>query len=204
MKDDSVREVESESATDSTLLRSAIANDQAAWRELVAKYGPRVYQWARQAGLKEADAADITNQVFLSVAQALPRLRRESEKDTFRGWLRRITQNAVRDFGAAAAKAMAKAVGGSDNLMWLQNQRSQEESATQSSAPVRVQTSKQAAIARVRAATSDKKWRVFWLVTAEERPPDEVAKMCNVSVQSVYLTKHRISKRIQRELEKGV
>jgi RNA polymerase sigma-70 factor (ECF subfamily) len=39
--------------------------DQAAWAELVRRYGPLVYRWARRWHLQESDAEDVTQAVLV-------------------------------------------------------------------------------------------------------------------------------------------
>jgi RNA polymerase sigma-70 factor (ECF subfamily) len=47
--------------------------------------------------LQDADAADVRQEVFLSVARKIDDFRRDRAGDTFRGWLHRITQNKLHD-----------------------------------------------------------------------------------------------------------
>ena len=79
----------SEANTSPTLLHRLRdpARDHQAWAELVRRYGPLVYRWCRQAGLQDADAADVGQDVFRSVAKKIAGFRREKEGDTLRGWL---------------------------------------------------------------------------------------------------------------------
>jgi RNA polymerase sigma-70 factor, ECF subfamily len=201
MKDRSVKPLDSVSTTDSTLLRGAAKSDQAAWRDLVETYSGRVYRWARKAGLQDSDAADVTNQVFASVTKGLAGFRREDKSATFRGWLRRITQNAVTDWRRLRAREQCQPCGGSENLTFLQLKPDQP-SATTHSHQLAPRTSPESrAIEQVRLTTPPDKWRIFWLLTAEEMSPEEVALECNVTLNVVYLTKHRITKRIREQLE---
>lgn len=197
MKDRSVKASEEVSETDSMLLRAALDNDQAAWRELVETYFGRVYRWARNAGLQDCDAVEIANGVFASVARALPDFHHSGEADTFRGWLRRITQNAVTEWWRTQYRQPYQAAGGSANQLIVNDRAILEAvSSTYSAKPSPERT----AVERVRANVRPETWRIFWLVTTEEMTPDEVATECGVSVNAVYITKFRIAKQIRREL----
>lgn len=67
--------VESHSITGfSTLLQAVRNRDSEAWRRFVAIYGPTVFDWGRKAGLQPADAADVLQQVFVSVFVGLRQL----------------------------------------------------------------------------------------------------------------------------------
>ena len=52
---------------------------------------------AGAADLPEQEIADVFQDVFQAVATHIASFRKEREGDTFRGWLRTITQNKVRD-----------------------------------------------------------------------------------------------------------
>src|SRR5437764_23519 len=80
-----------------TLLERLRAGQAGAWERLAELYGQTVYVWCRRAGVSEADAADVSQEVFTAVARTVADFRRERPGDSFRGWLWTITQNKVRD-----------------------------------------------------------------------------------------------------------
>ncbi len=45
--------------------------DQTAWEEFVQHYGAKIYRWCLRWGLQEADAHDVTQQVFLKLARRM-------------------------------------------------------------------------------------------------------------------------------------
>src|SRR5205807_1606188 len=57
----------------SLLARLRDPKDRAAWQQFVELYGSLVYGFVRRRGLQDADAADLTQEVFLAVAQAAGR-----------------------------------------------------------------------------------------------------------------------------------
>ncbi|HEX4055492.1 MAG TPA: sigma-70 family RNA polymerase sigma factor [Tepidisphaeraceae bacterium] len=200
MKDHHVKPIEEAVSTDSMLLRAALDDDQAAWQKLVETYFGPVYRWARNAGLQDCDAVEVANEVFASVAKALPKFRHSAESDTFRGWLRRITQHVIADWWRAQQRLPSRAAGGSDNQQLLNDVAIIDAiSSIRQSKP----SPEKLAVERVRACVRTEAWRIFWLATAEEMSPEDVAAECGVSVNVVYLTKHRIAKQIRRELEAG-
>src|SRR5262249_20637092 len=84
-------------ATSRSLLERVKADDPAAWDRLVGLYAPLVYRWCRRWDLPDQEIADVFQDVFQAVAAHIGGFRRERPQDTFRGWLRTITQNKVRD-----------------------------------------------------------------------------------------------------------
>ena len=70
--------------------------DQSAWETFVGLYTPLMFYWARKAGLRRSDAADLVQDVLAIVFRRLPDLKYD-RKGSFRGWLRTITLNQFRD-----------------------------------------------------------------------------------------------------------
>src|SRR5436305_826523 len=101
------------STTSLSLLARAQASQAGAWERLVELYGPLVCHWCRQCRLPDADIADVFQEVFQSVAVNLGRFHRNEAGDTFRGWLRTITRNKIRDHFRNCQDRPA-AVGGSE------------------------------------------------------------------------------------------
>lgn len=80
---------------DEQLIGRARSGDQDAFSQLLARYEKPVYHQAlRMVGHAE-DAADLTQEVFLKVWQALPGFQGDS---AFSTWLYRLTSNACIDF----------------------------------------------------------------------------------------------------------
>lgn len=83
-------------AHDEAGLVQAAQTNAAAFTQLYQQYVERVYAYVRARTRTEADAADLTQQVFLRALDGLSRYR---GKDTsFAAWLFRIARNTVTDF----------------------------------------------------------------------------------------------------------
>ncbi|MFU8828580.1 MAG: RNA polymerase sigma factor [Phycisphaerales bacterium] len=82
-----------------TLLLSAAGGDEQSWRRIIDLYSRRVFAMA-QSHLRNADLAEeITQSVFVTLAQKLPESTSGgyTERGRFEPWLFRITMNRVRD-----------------------------------------------------------------------------------------------------------
>ena len=99
MIDDSDKFIEASVSTiETSLLVSAKSGEQEAWEKIVFVFGRVVYAWIRRYGAPRSEAADLRQLVFESVFKNLDKFRRESDGDTFRGWLRTIARNKVVDY----------------------------------------------------------------------------------------------------------
>lgn len=78
------------------LLAAASAGDERAWRELVARYGRRVYALAKSRCRSAELAEEVTQSVFVTVAAKLGG-EGYAERGRFEPWLFRIAMNRVRD-----------------------------------------------------------------------------------------------------------
>src|SRR5690348_2394285 len=79
----------------SLLQRLRRPEESGAWERFVQLYTPLIYHWACRAGLREADAADLVQDVFLLLLRKLPEFDYDRH-GSFRGWLRTVTLNLWR------------------------------------------------------------------------------------------------------------
>src|SRR5438874_478715 len=73
---------EARSFVSSSLLQRLSVHDADAWRRLVRLYFPLVRGWCLRARLREEDAADVTQEVFRSLAGNVGRFRSEGGKNS--------------------------------------------------------------------------------------------------------------------------
>ncbi|MEM6692601.1 MAG: sigma-70 family RNA polymerase sigma factor, partial [Planctomycetota bacterium] len=86
------------SFTSLTLLgRVRDLSDQQAWDEFVQVYTPRIFSWCKQNLLQDQDASDVTQEVLMKLVTAMEKFEYQPTRGSFRGWLKTVTTNAVRD-----------------------------------------------------------------------------------------------------------
>ena len=192
--------------TSLSLLERAKAHDSEAWRRIVELYGPIVYGWARTAGLREHDASDVTQDVFLAAYSSLDRFAKEKPGDRFRAWLWTIAHRRTTDF---LRKTLSQpiAVGGSDAL------RGWRELADPDAAPLLSADDETAAtdlanrgLARralelIRGEFEDRTFQACMKTTVEGRNATDVAVELKMSVGAVYVARSRVLKRLREELD---
>ena len=188
------------SSTSTSLLERVKAQDPEAWKRLVALYGPLVYDWCRQSGLRGEDAADVGQEVFGAVVAKVAEFRRDRPGDSFRGWLWTITRNKIRDH-SRQQQGQAQAQGGTDAQQRLaQVPEHPPDSSAPGRRPAQGSDLEHRAMDLVRAGVEDRTWQAFWLVAVEGRSPADAAERLGISVQAVYDAKYRIRRRIRQEL----
>jgi RNA polymerase sigma-70 factor (ECF subfamily) len=188
------------SATSRSLLGRVKADDPAAWERLVALYGPLVVQWCRGWGLREQDAADVFQEVFQAVATHVAGFRKEREGDTFRGWLRAITRNKVRDHFRRRGR-QPEGVGGTeaqDRLAELPAPVAPDEDGAAVEEEERGLFRR--ALELIRQEFAERAWQAFWRTAVEGRAAAEVAAELSMSPGAVRVAKSRVLQRLREEL----
>ncbi len=185
----------SSGATSRTLIARVKADDPAAWERLVVLYGPLVYRWCRRWDLPEQETADVFQNVFQALAQHIAGFRKEKEGDTFRGWLRRITDNKVRDFFRERGREPG-GEGGTEAQMRLSNLPAEPDSGSEQDLGSLVTAS----VDLIRGEFEWRTWQAFWLTAVEGRLPRDVALELNISPGAVRVAKSRVLKRLRDEL----
>src|SRR4029453_13448356 len=77
-------------------LAAAGRGDETAWREVIARYGRRVYALAKSRCQRGDVAEEVTQSVFATVASKLGS-GGYTEQGRFESWLFRVAMNRIRD-----------------------------------------------------------------------------------------------------------
>ena len=162
------------------------------WERFVALYAPLIFSWGRRAGLQDADAADLVQDVLLTLVHALPTFRYDRHK-SFRRWLRTVTLNKWRD---RRKKADLKPLPGANGL---QDAVSPEDPDAFWEAEYRrhlVGRALQVMQADFQPAT----WKACWEYVVEGRPAAAVAAELGLTVGAVCAARFRVLGRLRQEL----
>jgi len=184
------------------LLRLAGGDDRRAWEQFVEIYAPLVFQFARRRGLQDSDAADVVQEVLISVADAFRRRKYDRSRGAFRGWLLTIARNEVSDWLTARARRH-EPIGGTTAQQALGNLASDGKVASDGDAAAWDHDYQERlfvwAADRVQSEVQPATWQAFWQTTIDQRSGQEVAAALEMTVAAVYLAKSRVMKRL-REL----
>ncbi|HTU21269.1 MAG TPA: sigma-70 family RNA polymerase sigma factor [Gemmataceae bacterium] len=168
------------------------AGDQAAWGRLVELYTPILFAWARRCGEDEHDAADLVQEVFVALVQALPTFQHEGS-GRFRRWLRTLLLNKLRDRKrrqVRTEKALAQRPGEIElpdaaELFWEADYH--KELARR-------------ALLLMQAEFAPSTWKACWQTVVQGRSAAETARELGISENAVYIARCRVLRRLRQEL----
>jgi RNA polymerase sigma-70 factor, ECF subfamily len=183
--------------SESLILRIRDPQDALAWSQFMAIYEPVVYRLSRRRGLQHADAEDLCQQVFLSVAKAVETWESHEEGPRFRNWLGRVTRNAIhnvmtrtkpdRATGASSVQDMLLSMpDGCDMTTAILNESRME--------------AYRWAARQVQTEFSASTWTMFQETTIGGHSVVDVAKSLGSSSGAVYVARCRVMQRIKVKL----
>lgn len=180
---------------DTLLLKIQSQENQEAWEEFVEIYRPVVYGVAISRGLQHADALDLVQTVFVSVANSISRWEKSDEKKSrFRNWLLRVSKNAT--INAVTRRPMDQARGGDGfPVEQVDNVRHDFPSEVELDLQYQRQLYRRAA-EQVRTRVSEKNWAAFKLTAIDGVPIEDAARELNTSRGAIYAARSRIMKQL--------
>jgi RNA polymerase sigma factor (sigma-70 family) len=183
----------------SLLARIRNPRDGVAWSEFVDVYGPLVYDYGRCRGLQDADAADLTQEVFLAVARAAGQWRYDPRQGSFRAWLYGVTRNKI---GKHLQRRRVHQLAGGDSAT---HRRLAEEPSPGPEAEAQWEQEFQQQLFRVAADQirhrfSEKTWSAFWRTAVDGASGAEVAAELRLSVGAVYVARSRVLARLTEQI----
>ena len=184
--------------TSVSLIERARSKQGDAWDRLVELYAPLVHHWCRQAHLSPDDLADVFQDVFQAVAQHLDKFQHGRQQDTFRGWLRTITRNKIRDHFRRTQDEPA-AMGGSVAQGMIQHVPDPHED--ESSEANLVQAQIHRALEWIEGEFEPRTWKAFWAVQIDNREPKEVGEELAMTAAAVRKARYRVLARLKEELD---
>jgi RNA polymerase sigma-70 factor (ECF subfamily) len=189
-------------ATTTALLEALrAAEDSPMWAPFVERYGPILEAIGRRLGLDREDAADVAQQALIEFVRDMRAGRYDRDRGRLRSWLVSIAEYRARDLRRRAAvrgRGRVPLEGATESLradlraeleaVWADEERK----VIAAAAWREVQAN-----ARIDRRTL----QAFELVALRGVPPEEAARTCGMTVDSVYVAKHRVAMRLRRAVE---
>jgi RNA polymerase sigma factor (sigma-70 family) len=184
----------------SLLARLGDPDDRAAWQQFVELYGSLVYGFARRRGLQDADAADLTQDVFLALARSAGRWRYDARRGSFRGWLYGVTRNTLAKF-LQRRQSQPQGSGDTNARLRLDEEPSPGEDAEEAWEQEFQQQLFRVAAEQVRPSFSPSTWQAFWGTAVEGKSAAAVAAELGLSVGAVYVARSRVLARLTEQIQ---
>jgi RNA polymerase sigma-70 factor (ECF subfamily) len=165
-----------------------------AWARFVALYAPLIYSWARRVGLQDPDAADLVQDVFVTLLMVLPTFTYDRHR-SFRRWLRTITLNKWRNrLKRPEQRIQSRPPGALEALAGADDAEAFWEAEYQQHLAGR-------ALQIMRTDFQETTWKACWEMVVQGRPAAVVAADLGLSVGAVYAAKFRVLARLRQELQ---
>ncbi len=184
------------------LLRLRDLDNNDAWREFHARYEPRIMNWCRRYNLQESDALDVTQEVLGKLVRAMQTFEYQPARGSFRGWLKTVTNNAIRDFLKTLSRP-GRGSGDTQAHRQLDALKSKEAMAALAST-IEEEGERELlreAEERVKGRVQPHTWRAYKMTVLESCKSSEVAEKLRISVSDVYVAKSRVMKMLRQEVE---
>lgn len=184
----------------SLLLRLRDAQDSDAWTQFLEIYGPLVFNFGRRAGMQEADAADLVQDVMEQVAKSIGKFEYDPQIGKFRSWLYKIAKRAA---GRVWSKRQRQPQGSGDTAMAITLDQLQDESADGEKLWEKQYHSQLLtwAAEQIRDQFHPQTWQAFWRTAVEGQTPQAVAEQLAMKVGSIYVAKNRVMKRLTAKIQ---
>lgn len=184
----------------SLLLQVQDPQNAEAWEQFALIYRPVIYRLARQRGLQDADAQDLTQHVMMTVSSAVRKWEDRGNGTRFRHWLRRVARHAI--INAISRRPRDAAIGGTTVQNLMREAASEDGDVTQRFELEYRRELYLRAAAAVREDVQPETWRAFELSVVEGRSVDETARVIGKSVGTVYAARSRVMRRLQEAVER--
>jgi RNA polymerase sigma-70 factor (ECF subfamily) len=218
-----VKNADSIPTRQSLLARLKDLSDQESWREFFEAYWRLIHATALKAGLNEAEAQEVVQEVMIAAARRMPEFSYQPGKDSLKGWLLSVTRWKVADQfrkreKAALTASLSHPMG--EGARRAGEGRGEADDGTARTAtaervpdPGRVpleaiwdgewrENLLRAALQRIKQTVNPAHYEMYHLHVAQGMTARETARTLGVSLAAVYLAKHRVGKLIRQQIKR--
>ncbi|MDG3004974.1 RNA polymerase sigma factor [Paludisphaera mucosa] len=177
-----------------SIIDGILDRDADRWRDFYAIYKPMLLGYFRKQGLKESDASDLIQDVFLKLLKKIHTYDRERTR--FRTWLFTVARNTLID-QARRCLTQKQAIDGwvKEVLNAASDEEDRQREEFERSHHTRVL---QFAFEKVRRRSSPRVWSCFELSVIKGLPGAEVARALDVTTNVVYVNSWRVLQAVKK------
>lgn len=180
--------------------------DDSSWQEFFDIYWLLIYRVALKSGLTDAEAKDVVQETMVAVAKYIPAFKYDRSLGSFKGWLLNMARWRIADqlrkrspvmrepareetdTGTEWLERMADPASLVDLEKWWDDEWEKN--------------LVDAAVTKVKRRLEPEKYQVFDCYMNKQWPAEKVASTFGISVNQVYLAKHRVTDLIKEEVER--
>ena len=194
-------------ATHASLLeRLKDLEDQDSWQQFYTTYRKLIFSFAVKHGLSGMEAEEVVQETVITVARNMPEFRYDPKRCSFKTWLFNLTlwriQDQIRKRLPEDASIHRKP-GETDRTATVERLPGPEEEHLVALWDAEwKQDLFERALENARTKVDEKQFQIFDLYVLQQWPARKVARSLGVSLVQVYLSKHRISRRVSREVQR--
>ena len=176
--------------------------DQSSWQDFFDTYWNLIYGVALKGGLTPVEAEDVVQETMISVAKHMPGFKYDPAIGSFKGWLLKMTRWRITD------QLRKRGHHGSADEADLDEQALENNTDLAGSELEKIWNAEwegnllNAATAKARRRIDPLQYQIFDCYVNKDWQPEKIAKMFSVSVNQVYLAKHRVTDSIKQEVER--
>jgi RNA polymerase sigma factor (sigma-70 family) len=184
--------------------------DQESWRQFFDNYWKLIYTVAIRSGLSDAEAQDAVQETVISVCKSIKDFQADPAHGSFKSWLLNLTRWRITDqmrkrrHELHHADLRLRPEGQSPSSGTPPEGRIPDPAANELETLWETEWKAhlvESALAKVRQHAGAQHYQIFYLQAIKQVPPAKIAETLGVSVDQVYLVKHRLSKLFDEALE---
>lgn len=177
--------------------------DEASWQEFFNIYSKLIRGVALKKGLTGAEAEDVVQETMLAAAKYIPNFKYDRKVGSFKQWLLNMSRWRICDQFRRRSNSQVcipkDLSPDADHMSMVM-----DENAVNFDELWEAEWKKsvlETAIKKVKTTLDAQKYQIFDFLINKEWPPEKVAARFNITVNQVYLAKHRITLLIKSEVE---
>jgi RNA polymerase sigma-70 factor (ECF subfamily) len=177
-------------------------SDQSSWQDFFDTYWRIIYNIARKRGLNDAESQDVVQETMFDVARHMPGFKYDPSLGSFKAWLFGLTKWRIADQYRRRLPVAPERPGAAHKAAMdgtLEPSRFDLEAYWDTEWENNLL---QAAVGKVKRQMDPKRYQIFDFYVNKGWEAEKVAKTFGVTVNQVYLAKHRISESIREEAER--
>jgi RNA polymerase sigma factor (sigma-70 family) len=180
--------------------------DQKSWERFFNTYWRLIYGLARKTGLSDAEAQDVVQETMAAAAKHLPGFNYDPKIGSFKGWLLHTTRWKIIDQFRKRGPVGYPPCRSSETSMGTDPIHAIPDNSPSPQQKIRdAEWEKKAfevALAQVKERVDPQKYEIFDLYVNQGWKPERLAAVFQISIDQVYLIKHRLTDLIREEVKR--